>query len=416
MRSVGLSDNDGVDPGASPRSIGTLGEPPSTVDSSVGVVVSTVGSAPAVSGVGVDGVGVAIVADLTHVDASRDAVKIVAEVDHRVLDDELKMVEALDGGADEVSELLWADKPKRWPGDRVDRDHTIGEEQPLELTKRPTGDHVGVGGLEPLDRHVGRELFGVERHADVREVNHVGTVGRPATVPPMEKTFALLWKPDSIAANAWRDVLLTDAVPACRADSDAAPSNITVFVVDSAVDCGKSLHMGPERPAGAISWWTDRSDLSAGVLATLGEHASRVEAYLVVESVPLPHDDTPRPGTRSDGFVNMACIAPKPGLSGDEFRDLWFDEHCHVALDTQSTTVYVRNEIVRALTPGAPDWAGIVEETFPLGALDDSAVFFDAVDDADRLARHQHLMFQSVDAFLDLSRIEAHPMSEYRLG
>ena len=48
----------------------------------------------------------------------------------------------------------------------------------------------------------------------------------------------------------------------------------------------------------------------------------------------------------------MTGIVPKDGLSYDEFIHLWHTEHRVVALETQSTFAYVRNEIVRALTPG----------------------------------------------------------------
>ena len=55
------------------------------------------------------------------------------------------------------------------------------------------------------------------------------------------------------------------------------------------------------------------------------------------------------------------------------------------AIETQSTFGYVRNEIVRALTPDAPRWHAIVEENFPLGALTDPAVFYDAAGDPAKL-------------------------------
>jgi hypothetical protein len=83
------------------------------------------------------------------------------------------------------------------------------------------------------------------------------------------------------------------------------------------------------------------------------------------------------------------------------------------AIETQSTFSYVRNEIVRALTPESPPWAAIVEECFPIGALDDPMVFYDARGSVERLAAHQKRMFEAVQQFIALDEIECHPMSEY---
>jgi len=73
----------------------------------------------------------------------------------------------------------------------------------------------------------------------------------------------------------------------------------------------------------------------------------------------------------------------------------------------------VRNEIVRALTPGAPGWAAIVEEHFPIEALTDPLVWYAAEGSEERYRRHLERMMQSCMAFLAIDRVEAHPMSEY---
>jgi len=54
-----------------------------------------------------------------------------------------------------------------------------------------------------------------------------------------------------------------------------------------------------------------------------------------------------------------------------------------------------------------------VEENFPLGALTDPAVFYDAVGDPAQLRSNQERMLRAVESFLALDRIESHPMSEY---
>ena len=76
--------------------------------------------------------------------------------------------------------------------------------------------------------------------------------------------------------------------------------------------------------------------------------ARRVAAYLVVESIPLRNTQhVAAPGERTPGFNLVTGIVAKDGLSYDEFIARWHREHRAVALETQSTFAYVRNEIVR---------------------------------------------------------------------
>lgn len=49
-------------------------------------------------------------------------------------------------------------------------------------------------------------------------------------------------------------------------------------------------------------------------------------------------------------------------------------------------------------------------------ATTDPIVFFDAVDDDDRLARHQQQMFESVQRFIDLSALDVIPTSRYPMS
>lgn len=230
----------------------------------------------------------------------------------------------------------------------------------------------------------------------------------------VEKVVALLWSPRGSDRDQWRDDLIGTAAPTLANDPRSPAERVTVLVTDSDVDRGISLHLGDLRPHGVLTWWTERSDLIDGPLSVLDRLSVRVEAMLVCESRPLVDAAPVVASIRSDGFVNVAGITPKAGLDPEAFRHHWFHLHCDVAIRTQSTTAYVRNEVVRPLTPGAPRWAGVVEETFPLDALDDPEVFFDSVGDPERLARHQREMYDSVAAFLDLSLVEARPMSEYR--
>ena len=164
----------------------------------------------------------------------------------------------------------------------------------------------------------------------------------------------------------------------------------------------------------AVSFWLENADDRGPAEAALAGCAPRIAGYLVAESRPLVHET--KPGGRSDGMKQVCCVAKKPGLSDEEFYEIWTNDHKQVAIETQSTTGYARNVIVRPLTTGAPDiWTGIVEETFPIGALTDPKIFYDAEDDAQFKANLDRMM-ASVVRFLDEGPMELAHMSEYDLG
>jgi hypothetical protein len=103
-------------------------------------------------------------------------------------------------------------------------------------------------------------------------------------------------------------------------------------------------------------------------------------------------------------------------MTWDAWIHHWHGHHKRVALETQCTYAYVRNVVVRRLDDDAPPWAGIVEEGFPAEAVTDPMKWYCADGDPEVLKRNLGRMLESCRAFLDLDRVESHPMSEYRLA
>ena len=231
----------------------------------------------------------------------------------------------------------------------------------------------------------------------------------------MEKLGCVLWKPVGTPDAAFAKSLREAAPALTRLGAHA----LRVNVVDDDVAAGAAVRVGrmdPPKAAFVTFWLHEAADLHGPIFATLAALASRVAAYLVVESVPIRNTtQVAPPGERTPGFNLVTCIVPRDGLSYDEFLERWHVEHRRVALETQPTFSYVRNEIVRALTPGAPPWAAIVEETFPIGALTDPKVFYAAKSDEDLRARMARMM-ASCQRFLDFEPMEFTHMSEYHLG
>ncbi len=235
----------------------------------------------------------------------------------------------------------------------------------------------------------------------------------------MEKLAYVLWKRGDEPDDAFARRLLDEAAPRLLA---MPIEGLRISVVDRDVAPGAKLRMGKMEPpkSALVSFWIEQAQERGGVERVLGGTCGRVAGYLVVESRPLVNRAA-RPGARTPGFALVTCIEPKAGLDYAEFIRLWHEQQRDCAIETQSTFGYVRNEIVRALTPGAPGlpslpkWAAIVEENFPLAALTDPAAFYDAVGDPAKLKRNQDRMIATCQSFLALDRVESHPMSEWVL-
>jgi hypothetical protein len=77
---------------------------------------------------------------------------------------------------------------------------------------------------------------------------------------------------------------------------------------------------------------------------------------------------------------------------------------------------YVRNAVVRPVTPDAPPYRGIVEECWPSPQhITDPMLFYCADGDAEVMQANLREMLASVTAFLDLDRLRSITMSEYLL-
>jgi hypothetical protein len=229
----------------------------------------------------------------------------------------------------------------------------------------------------------------------------------------MEKLVYLLWKRDADSNNdAFRDRLLSE-LP--KALPELGASRAKLSISDGDVAAGAALHLGPHRPDAFLSFWIECIQDRGPAEALLGTLAGRHAGYLVVESEPLRLDTDPsRRGTRTRGFSLVGCIEPKAGLSHDRFLEIWETIHRDVAIQTQSTFSYIRNEVVRSVTKGAPPWRGIIEEGFPSEALSNPQAFYDAVGNEPKFRENLRRMMESCEAFIAMKNVDSHPISEYR--
>ncbi|MEZ5244519.1 MAG: EthD domain-containing protein [Acidimicrobiales bacterium] len=228
----------------------------------------------------------------------------------------------------------------------------------------------------------------------------------------MEKIVTVLWKPDGMSKQEFADVLLHDAAPEMVG---LGARKLKVCVEDDHVD-GDALRMNAAPPpkSGIVSYWVECSEDRGPIEAVLSPRVASLASFLVVESRPIVNTESVAAlGERTPGMVQVTGIVRKEGLDYDEFIRIWQEEQRPCAIETQSTFQYVRNEIVRPLSGSAPPWAAIVEESFPIEAMSDPYVFFDAVGDDEKFSSNIGRMVDTVAKMLEMDQTDVTITSEY---
>jgi hypothetical protein len=181
--------------------------------------------------------------------------------------------------------------------------------------------------------------------------------------------------------------------------------------LDDADVAAAPLRFGPGTPIRAVvSVWADGSpaeavDVVRGVDPT-------ADGWEVEERRPLEPPVVPD-GERADALANLAFLRRPTTMSPDDWLEDWLQRHTSVAIETQGTFGYVQNPVVAALTPAAPEVAGIVEELFSMSAMADSHAFYGSGGDADELERRFTRLMESVGRFGADQGLDLVPTSRY---
>ncbi len=230
----------------------------------------------------------------------------------------------------------------------------------------------------------------------------------------MEKLCYILWKRKELVDGDYVTRILG---PVADQLVELGARGLSINVVDQYAADSKKLRITRFDPpiAGMVSLWLDMADDRAPFEDAFGEVAVRVAGYLVVESVPLCNiSQVALPRERTPGVNMVACIEKPASMDYQAWIGHWHGHHREVALETQCTYEYVRNEIVRALGDDAPPWNAIVEEGFPHEAVADPMVWYRARGAEARFQTNFARMMESVEAFLEIDRVESNPMTQYR--
>lgn len=210
----------------------------------------------------------------------------------------------------------------------------------------------------------------------------------------MEKLDYLLW--DGLDGDPWEELLDRPGVRAA-----------IVQLADA--ELPRTLLMGQgSRLAALASVWLSSYDLRRPVEQLLSTACQRLDGYLVTESEPQPLEDRDWPdGDQSPGISHVTWFPKPERLTEEQFLQGWHEVHTpHSAELHPLRWTYVRDTVVRTLTPGAPPVRAIVVERFR--EVDDYA-------DPRRLFGSKAALEQNMvdlPGYADLDSISSCPMTE----
>ena len=237
----------------------------------------------------------------------------------------------------------------------------------------------------------------------------------------MEKLIYLVWDRPSRSGAEVRAQFIDDLAPKILACS---PHGLQMDLDDDDAQVPSMVAIpGDELPVRAlVSIWVDAHDTRGEYEAILAAAGVRRAGYLVTESLYREYGgnehaaarDWPD-GTRSPGIVTLTVFDKPAGVSDEAFYGHWYGHQSPMSEAMQPRTRYVRNAVVRALTPGAPRYRAIVEEAWPgTEYLTDMNKFFGATDPSD-LGERIRIMLDSTKLLFDPATMRNYTLSEYIL-
>jgi len=231
----------------------------------------------------------------------------------------------------------------------------------------------------------------------------------------------LVWDRPSREGADVRTQLIDDVAPLLLA---LGAHGLQIDVDDDEADFSSMVPVSDdELPVRAgVSIWVDAHDYREPYETILSEVGIRRAGYLVTESLYRDYGgnanaaarDWPA-GQRSPGITTLTVFDKPAGTSDETFYGHWYGHQSPMSEWMQPRARYVRNAVVRGLTPGAPHYRAIVEESWPtVEHLTDLATFFGAADPSE-LGERIRIMLDSTKLLYDPATMRNYTMSEYIL-
>jgi hypothetical protein len=237
----------------------------------------------------------------------------------------------------------------------------------------------------------------------------------------MEKLAYLVWDRPSRPPEDVRKQLLDELAPRLLA---LQPRGLQIDLDDEDAQVPTMVKVpDDELPVRAlVTIWLDTHDNRAPYEWTLREAGVRRAGYLVTESLyrdyggneHSPARDWPD-GTRSPGIVTLTVFDKPAGVDDETFYGHWYGHQSPMSEWMQPRARYVRNAVVRALTPGAPRYRAIVEEAWPTVEHVTNLQTFFGAESPDDLGERIRIMLDSTKLLYDPATMRNYTLSEYIL-
>ncbi|MFA5055870.1 MAG: hypothetical protein WC562_06865 [Dehalococcoidia bacterium] len=239
----------------------------------------------------------------------------------------------------------------------------------------------------------------------------------------MVKIIYILWTPKGQPRQITRELLLEKIQPRLY---DAGVKKLTMYIADEFSNVRSSapkLYKGPEISA-ELSLWVDDIARHQDIEMILQSGFFTYAAYEVEESIYTEYGgnkhfrkrDWPD-GQRSPVLMAITLMERPKKLPREEWIKRWHGTQSPVSEAMQPRARYIRNVVLKALTPDAPPFEGIVEEAWPsVKHYTNPLLFYGAgKSNVFKLAANMYRMLRSVSSFLEISKIRSSTMSEYIL-
>ena len=238
----------------------------------------------------------------------------------------------------------------------------------------------------------------------------------------MEKLVYLVWERPSIDPAALRARFLDDVAPrllalqphALQMDLDDEHAQMQSMVPGArrrAARCARASRSGSTRTTTARR--TKRSSARPASASPATSSPSRCIASTATTRTPRSATGPTAPAR--PGIITLTIFDKPAGVDDETFYGHWYGHQSPMSEDMQPRARYVRNAVVRSVTPGAPRYRAIVEESWPsVEHVTNLHTFFGASSN-EELGENIRVMLDSTKLLYDPATMRNYPLSEYIL-
>ncbi|MBT5216014.1 MAG: EthD domain-containing protein [Gammaproteobacteria bacterium] len=229
----------------------------------------------------------------------------------------------------------------------------------------------------------------------------------------MEKIVFKLWRSDSNSLEKFKKSLLVDLPKTLESLISELQINIADEDVNEAAALAQTNYS--QNPDAIVFIKVASQYYSENIISILQSFATKVEGFIVSESIILQDDSKDHQGKRSEGFSQVVFLEKPLEMTEFNWFDHWTHHHTKIAIETQSNFTYIQNTVVRPLQKDSPNFIAVIEECFPSEAMSNPSIFYNAENDSELLLKNTELMMDSCSRFIDFQKIEVIPTSRYRM-